>query len=236
MKVDRRLQNVYQSLLNHFGPQGWWPLYSKETGSIEYHKNDYSFPKNEKQSFEISVGAILTQNTSWKNVEKALHHLHQRQLLTPEPIRNLSIHALALIIKSSGYHTQKAKKLHAFVDFLQSGKTMIREHLLDVWGIGQETADSILLYAYRQPTFVIDAYTQRIFERLGFGKKDYGQRQQSFLQHLPNEVALFQEYHALLVALGKDFCKKNKPLCEKCPLRKECNYFLQRTSAADCES
>lgn len=233
--IKHELPLIYQKLGYHFGKQGWWPLYNKKTGRIDYHPGDFSLPRTEEQSFEISVGAILTQNTTWKNAEKALLSLHHHSLLTPEKINNINTDQLAAIIKSSGYHQQKAKKLKAFVTFLASKQKITREHLLRVWGIGPETADSNLLYAYRKPIFVIDAYTKRIMERVGYSEKTYDSLQALFMTALSRDAKLFNEYHALLVALGKAFCKKTNPLCEQCPIKNCCAYFLRKRSSADDE-
>ena len=161
--------------------------------------------------------------------------MHQYGLLTPDSIEKIPLAQLTIIIRSSGYHRQKAKKLKEFVRFLASGKAITRNNLLDVWGIGPETADSILLYAYQQPFFVIDAYTKRIMERIGYHTQTYDELQQIFMISLSHDVNLFNEYHALLVALGKEFCKKTDPLCEHCPLKKQCDYFLRKRSSADGE-
>lgn len=214
------LLKIYSILLKEFKPQKWWPVKSKG--------------KKEKQ-FEICVGAILTQNTSWKNVEKALENLRQEKLLNEKGIRNISEKGLALLIKPAGYYNQKAKKLKKFVEFLQSypleqlEKMPVEEArklLLEVHGIGNETADSILLYALNKPVFVIDAYTKRIFERFfNFKLKDYYEWQQFFSSNLIRDTQLFNEYHALIVELGKNLCKK-KPKCEECPLT-ICSYRRQ---------
>ena len=140
------LKSIYDKLYKEHGPQGWWPINNK------YNKKDFS-EKTEQEKFEISVGAILTQNTSWKNVEKALNRLRENNTLNRKTIKNISQEELAELIKSSGYHNQKARKLKEFTEF---NKEITRENLLTIWGIGQETADSILLYAYNQPIFVID--------------------------------------------------------------------------------
>ncbi len=221
MHPPNHLFSIYHTLLSHYGPQGWWPLYNNKTGKIEYHPGDYSFPKNEQQSFEISVGAILTQNTSWTNVEKALHSLHHAHALAPEKILSLSQQKLALLIHSSGYHNQKAKKLKAFARFIQSGTPVTRNNLLHIWGIGPETADSILLYAHHEPFFVVDAYTTRIFTRYGFPSQSYHDIQQFVMHNLPKKHEIYNELHALLVQLGKQMCKP-KPLCEQCPLQHTC--------------
>ncbi len=161
---------------------------------------------------------ILTQNTSWKNIEEVIKELKIKNLLSKEGIEKINEEKLSIIIRSSGYYKQKARKLKEFVKFLNSGKEITRENLLSIWGIGEETADSILLYAYNKPVFVIDTYTKRIMDRFGFGKLNYMELQSLFMDNLDKDVKLYKEYHALLVKLGKDYCKK-KALCEECPLK-----------------
>lgn len=209
---SKEILTGYKILLKGLGSQYWWPAKSKN--------------KKERQ-FEICIGAILTQNTSWKNVEKALKNLRKEGLLNENGIKNINEKELAVLIKPAGYYNQKAKKLKSFSEFLQYypleklQKMPIGEArtvLLEVHGIGKETADSILLYALSKPIFVIDTYTKRIFERLfNFKLKDYDEWQEFFEKNLEKDTQLFNEYHALIVELGKNFCKK-KPLCEKCPL------------------
>ena len=220
-----QLDSIYCILLDHYGPQGWWPLFNDRTGRIEYHPENYELPQTDNQRFQISLGAILTQNTSWKNVEKTLLALHRARIIVPEKLRSLAVTELATLIKSSGYYTQKAKKIHAFLDFLISGLPVTREHLLAVWGIGPETADSLLLYAYRHPVFVIDTYTKRICSRLSGKKFDhYAELQALFHIALPHDISLYQEYHALLVAHAKRHCTKTNPSCTSCPLQSHCDY------------
>ena len=192
------LNKIYDILYKQFGPQHWWPANSR---------------------FEVIMGAILTQNTNWKNVEKAIKNLKERNLLNKEAIQNIPEKELASLIKPAGYYNQKAKKLKAFVKF--EGE-ITRENLLNIWGIGPETVDSILLYAYNKPIFVIDAYTKRVINRLGYKEQTYDELQTLFMENLPTDEKLFNEFHALLVQLGKNYCK-TKPVCEKCPLRKECS-------------
>lgn len=214
------LTGIYNRLLRHYGPQGWWPLYNNKAERIEYHPNDYSFPKNEEQSFEIIIGAILTQNTSWKNVEKAMEELRKNNALSKAKLEALSTEKIAMLIRSSGYHNQKSRKIKEYMRF---NKEVTRESLLQVWGIGPETADSILLYAYKQPVFVIDAYTKRIMERIGLSFKSYNDLQKTFMDNLPRDHKVYNEFHALLVELGKNVCKK-EPVCNKCPLALSCGY------------
>lgn len=218
--MDKILQ-IYEALLEKYGFQGWWPILDTKSNSSVYNK---SFPKRERTSdekFEICIGAILTQNTAWKNVEKAIYNLKTKKVLSPEKLGSINLKSLAGLIKPSGYYNQKAKKIKEVIKFLKSGKEINRENLLAVWGIGPETADSILLYAYNQPIFVIDAYTKRVMNRLGFKEETYDQLQKLFTQNIPKNVQLYNECHALLVRLGKEFCKK-KPNCKECPILKNC--------------
>jgi len=179
------------------------------------------------------VGAILTQNTNWSNVEKAIENLKKHKLLELSSLYGLPRNKLASLIRSAGYYNVKAKRLKEFLKFLcnthqgnlkkMSSKDAytIRKQLLSVNGIGQETADSILLYALNKPLFVVDAYTKRMLSRHCLIKEDYSYEevQNLFMQNLKNEVKLFNEYHALIVKLGKDICLKSKPKCNICPLR-----------------
>ena len=210
------LMEIYDRLYRAFGPQHWWP------GDT---------------AFEMMVGAILTQNTSWLNVEKAMGVLKRKGVLTPEGLRQLKKPALASMIRSSGYYRIKADRLKAFIEFLWedyggSIKRMgakpadeLREKLLQVKGVGPETADSILLYGVRKPVFVIDAYTRRIIDRLGLapGGGKYADYQKLFIDNLPADVRLYNEYHALFVAQGKNTCRK-KPLCADCCLKPLCRF------------
>jgi len=194
---------IYKKIYDKFGPQGWWPVISNN-------------PK-----LEICIGAILTQNTSWKNVEKSIKNLEENNLLNLKQLKKIKTKKLALLIKSSGYYNQKARKIKEFVRFLSSNKKINRENLLNIWGIGPETADSILLYAYNQPIFVIDAYTKRIFERLGYKEQDYDNLQKFIIKNIPKKTKIYKEYHALLVKLGKEHCR-TKPICNNCPLSSNC--------------
>lgn len=204
---------IYEKLYSYFGPQRWWPA---------------------KTPFEVIVGAILTQNTNWSNVEKAISSLRKYNLLQPEKIYKLPHKRLAALIKSAGYYNIKAGRLKAFMGFLfgayqgslrrMSGVNTpyLRSELLSVKGIGPETADSILLYAFNKPVFVVDAYTKRIFSRHALIKEEgasYDSVQSLFMDNLKANAKLFNEYHALLVRLGKDFCQKRRPKCEVCPLK-----------------
>jgi endonuclease-3 related protein len=204
------LMRIFQRLYGAFGPRHWWP---GET------------------PFEVMVGAILTQNTSWRNVEKAIQNLKARKVLHVRGINQLKRSQLASLIRSSGYFRIKADRLKVFVNFLlenYDGKLKrmmkeevetLRQKLLHVKGIGPETADSILLYGLKKPIFVVDAYTKRILSRHGIisEKASYEEVQRLFMDHLPHKERLFNEYHALFVHLGKTLCKKI-PRCDRCPL------------------
>lgn len=205
-------EEAYELLFRHFGPQGWWPADSP---------------------FEVMVGAVLTQNTNWANVEKAIANLRTADLLSYEALLDCPEGYLAEMIKPSGYYNLKARRLKnllEMIDRLYAGHleslccdqlSSARQNLLSVKGIGPETADSILLYGCEQPIFVIDAYTHRVFSRhnLVAEETDYHSMQEQFSVNLPEETALYNEFHALIVTVAVRYCKKNKPLCEQCPLQ-----------------
>lgn len=206
------LHTYYDALFAAHGPQHWWPGRTR---------------------FEVIVGAILTQNTSWTNVERAITALRKEKLLTVNAVERVSQRELARLIRSSGYFRQKARKLKEFVRFLrsqyhgslsnmfQTPTAALREQLLAIHGIGPETADSILLYAGKLPVFVVDAYTRRILQRHGLarGKESYEDIRKLFEKSLPANRQLFNEYHALIVHAGKHFCRAKAPLCSTCALR-----------------
>jgi endonuclease-3 related protein len=213
------LIKIYDKLLNHFGKQGWWPT------------TDIQNPR-----FEVIVGAILTQQTSWKNVEKAIKNLKDNNPLEPKKLYNLPINKLEQIIKPCGFFRVKSKRLRSFLEFFienydgdldkmfDSSLNNLRENLLSVNGIGPETCDSIILYAGDKPVFVVDAYTIRLCERYPIIKsKKYEEVREFFEKNLPKDLNLFKEFHALIVELGKNYCK-TKPLCEKCPLNEGCKH------------
>ena len=202
--------NLYKTLLNVYGRRNWWPTIS------------------DNKRFEIILGAILTQNTSWKQVEKAIVNLKNNDLISQDAIRKVSLRRLACLIKPSGYFNQKAKRLKIINQFLEENENPTREQLLEVNGIGPETADSILLYAFNQPYFVIDAYTKRIMQRLGYKEESYDELQSLFQNNLPNDYKIYNEFHALFVEHAKTYCRK-KPLCQKCPLNSRCNYIKALT-------
>jgi endonuclease-3 related protein len=213
--MQEQLGDIYDRLYARFGAQHWWPG---------------------DGAFQVIVGAILTQNTAWTNVEKALANLKRARLLNPARMRRAPTARLARLIRPSGYFNLKAKKLKAFTRYLFAAHrgrlarlfrldiATLRAELLAVYGIGPETADSIILYAARKPVFVVDAYTRRIFARLGLSREgaSYDELQRLFMEHLPRDEKLFNEYHALLVTLGKNVCKKRAPNCSVCPLKEIC--------------
>ena len=208
--AGQRLMEMFALLSNHFGPQNWWPA---------------------ETELEMMVGAVLTQNTNWKNVEKAIENLKSRSMLSLEGLHSLSAAELAHEIRPAGYFNIKAKRLKNLISFLvesyqadlslflEDETQNLRQGLLSVKGIGPETADSILLYAARRPVFVIDAYTHRILCRHNMSEEqtDYNELQVLFMDHLPEDLALFNEFHALIVQAGKAYCRR-KPLCNRCPL------------------
>lgn len=231
MNTLKNIDTVYQILLKKFGPQGWWPLFN-------YRKNEftYSGKKNisSDEQFEIILGAILTQNVSWSNVEKCFQNLAETGRITLENIEKMGPESLSASIVSSGYYNQKTKKIFNVItainenfsstnDLKKLPDAELRAFLLSVNGIGPETADSIMLYAYDKKTFVIDAYTKRLFHRLGNldEKSSYNSMQTIFHTQFSGELPDYKEYHALIVALSKDYCRK-KPQCGECPLQSFC--------------
>lgn len=207
------LLRIFRRLLRRRGPAGWWPG---------------------EDGFEVSVGAILTQNTAWTNVEKALAVLRSRGLLSFAQLRAMAPEEIAPLIRSAGCHNVKARRLAALLAFLDEfggrpenmaaeDPRALRARLLAVHGIGRETADSIALYAAGVPLFVVDAYTRRVFSRLGLlkGTEDYDTAQSFFMDRLPRKAQLYNEYHAQIVLLAKDFCRP-RPLCAACPLDGMC--------------
>ncbi len=206
------IEEYFDVLYRALGPQHWWPA---------------------RTPFEVIVGAILTQNTAWTNVEKAIANLRRERLLSPAALERVPQSKLARLIRSSGYFRQKAKKLKAFVRFLRAEfagslakmfrtpTTELREKLLAVHGIGPETADSILLYAGHHPVFVVDAYTKRILARHGLvsEKAGYEDIRALFEKTLPQDAKLYNEFHGLIVMTGKHWCRTKNPRCHECPLQ-----------------
>ncbi|MFP4119191.1 MAG: endonuclease III domain-containing protein [Candidatus Woesearchaeota archaeon] len=213
------IRKLYVKLFEMYGPQGWWPVLD-ENGNQFYHKGDYSYPKTRKQQFEIIIGAILTQNTSWKQVDKSLHALHSLGALEAEKLLLLSDSTLKEAIRYAGYYNQKADRLQRVARwFFQRDENIPRrEELMEMKGIGPETADSILLYAFHQPSFIIDSYTKRVMSGLGFceEKVKYDRLKELFEDNLEKDVILFQEYHALIVEHAKRYytttSKEDDPL------------------------
>ena len=217
--VTISLSRIYYLFFQNYGPQHWWPG---------------------DGLFEMMVGAILTQSTSWTNVEKAIQNLKQTGSLSPPAIRNIDIDRLAALIHSSGYYHVKAKKLKALAGWLAGYDdnlavifakhlTDLRQELLNVYGIGEETADSILLYAAGKPVFVIDAYTRRIISRIGLpvAGSNYADYQKLFMNNMPHNSEVFNEYHALLVEHGKSICRK-LPLCRQCCISGICSFYRSK--------
>jgi endonuclease-3 related protein len=257
------VQQVYLLLYSCYGLQGWWPILSRagESGfdGDGYHPGCYELPVRAAERFEIAAGAILTQNTSWSNVRRALRALLEAGMLNPAAVAAAQEERLARLIRPSGYYNQKAKKLRLFAGYFieraedhgggensigengsnaESGETRVlppgRDELLALWGIGPETADSILLYAYGVPLFVVDAYTRRLAARLSgvpqqTGDLRYEALQELFGAGLPGEDEEQRrrnanEYHALIVAHAKERCTARDPQCRGCPLERECLY------------
>ena len=222
--IGQTLLSIYHQLMARYGPQHWWPA---------------------REPFEVIAGAILTQAAAWGNVEKAIASLEAAGALSPAALRRLSLPELAELIHPCGYYNAKALKLKSFACWLEEyyGDDLdrlfaddtghLRQQLLSVHGIGQETADSIILYAANKPIFVIDAYTRRIISRIGLApvRNSYSGYQALFMEHLPTDVKLFNEYHALLVQLAKDACRR-RPSCQQCCLNHLCQSCAGLTLVA----
>jgi len=218
MVVQQRIERLFRSLAGYYGPLHWWPADSP---------------------WEVVLGAILTQNTAWRNVEQAIAALKATISLTPEALLQLPLGQLEALIRPAGFFRQKAERLQLFARYLveRHGGSLatlldgtleaVRAELLTLKGVGPETADSILLYAGGRPSFVIDAYTRRLLGRLGLltGGESYAEIRHLFMSRLPADADLFNEYHALIVEHCKQFCRK-RPLCDTCPLRVDCPRYL----------
>jgi len=216
--ISQTLLNIYHQLMAHYGPQNWWPA---------------------QEPFEVIVGAILTQSAAWGNVEKAMSNLKSAKSLSPGVLRRLPLSELARLIHPCGYYNAKALKLKSFAYWLGNhyaddlGQLLatdthdLRQQLLSIHGIGQETADSIILYAANKPIFVIDAYTRRIINRIGLApdNNSYTAYQAFFMDNLPADTQFFNEYHALLVCLAKNVCRSH-PLCQQCCLNNICRGYV----------
>lgn len=217
MNKHLRLIKIYKRLLENYGEQNWWPADSK---------------------LECAIGAILTQNTSWNNVEKAIINIKSVMDITIENLSVLSTNELSLLIRPSGFYKQKAKRIKRLIEFINNqyeGKIENMEHenlkslragLLSINGIGPETADCILLYVVNKPVFVIDKYTYRLLYRHGFIVREtsYSEMQNLFMENLENRSGLFGEFHALIVEVGKNHCKK-RAICEDCPINFDTHKF-----------
>ncbi|MGB9734718.1 MAG: endonuclease III domain-containing protein [bacterium] len=213
----QQLEYIYELLFRRFGNRHWWPA---------------------ETAFEVIVGAILTQNTAWKNVERAIANLKKADKLSPDKLYNQPISVIAELIKPSGFYNQKARRLKLMVKYImenyngsikkmcEKDTSELRKELLSINGIGKETADSIILYACNKPIFVVDAYTHRVFSRHGLidEQMGYDEIQEMFMDNLDHDPEMFNEYHALIVELAKNFCK-TKPLCEECPLSELPRYI-----------
>ena len=223
--ISQSLLNIYHQLMAGYGPQYWWPA---------------------PEPFEIIVGAILTQSAAWLNVEKAIANLKEAKALSPRALRRLSHAEVATLIHPCGYYNAKALKLKSFAHWLGEyydddldklfahNTDYLRQQLLAIHGIGQETADSIILYAAGKPIFVIDAYTRRIINRISLApnSNSYAAYQTLFMDNLPADAGLFNEYHALLVGLAKDVCR-NRPLCQRCCLNNLCHYYASLDASSE---
>lgn len=205
--MKEELMNIFNELYEDYGQQNWWP----------------------GEGLEIAIGAVLTQQTNWNNVERALQKLREEDCLNLDCLQKINLERLEELVRPSGYYRVKAKRLKNLVELLKINPFPDRETLLSVKGLGNETVDSILLYLFKKLFFVIDAYTFRIFNRIGlYSGKKYLELQQIFMDNLPNDLQLYQEYHALLVKHAKVCCTKNNPQCETCVIKDNCLFNLER--------
>ncbi|MCX7759859.1 MAG: endonuclease III domain-containing protein [Hydrogenothermaceae bacterium] len=201
--------DIYRLLLDYFGFQNWWPVHQGQDKVVE-----------------ITVGAVLTQNTSWKNVERAIENLIYKDTLSFEKILKMPIEELEYLIKPAGFYKRKSLTLKEVSKLFLNSKEINRQNLLTIKGVGKETADSILLYALDKPYFVIDSYTKRVFSRVGFCEEDisYDELQKVITNSIPKDLEIYKEFHALIVQHCKIFCKK-KPNCLNCPVAEKCKTF-----------
>ncbi len=223
--MDGRFLKVYELLRRAHGPRRWWPV----TPPGETKPLYTGGPRSDLQRFEVAAGAILTQNTAWTNAARAIENLNRLGAISPGAIGRMDVQSLALAIRSAGYFNQKAKRLKTIAAHFRANRKMTREGLLALDGVGPETADSIMLYGFKAPFFVVDAYTRRLFGRLDLvdPSASYEEIRERFERNLPRRVFVYKEYHALIVEHGKLVCRK-APLCEKCLLKKLCLMYLER--------
>ena len=215
------IRKVYDLLLSEYGRQGWWPVTTRKGGEPEY----LGGPRDSRGRFEVAVGAVLVQNTSWKNAAKAVSALSAAGMIDPARLAAAPLEDIAALVRSSGYYNQKARRLGILARyFLELGDGLPeRESLLALEGIGPETADSILLYAYILAFFVVDSYTNRLFSRLGVirGNEGYDRIRGLFEGSLEKSPEIYNEYHALVVAQCKQRCRR-VPDCNECPISALC--------------
>ena len=224
------LNRVYDTLYAAYGPQYWWPVTCASAGERD----------SDATRFEIIVGAVLTQNTAWNNVERAIDCLKKNKLLSVQALASAPLAKIKACVRSAGYYNQKARYLRGIALYLEKNYDgdlekffsqppgSLRHELLSLRGVGPETADSILLYAGGKRFFVVDAYTRRVFARYGIlkGGEDYEEVRSLFEANLPRDEKIYGEFHALIVELAKQACLKRKPLCSNCPLRAKCAKII----------
>jgi len=220
------VEQIYKALHKTYGCQGWWPLTNcnghESIGGGGYHPGNYSLPQTDCQVYEICIGSILTQNVGWVNVEKALRNLLKLEAIHPITLLNMDIELIKEAIRPAGYYNQKTRKLIEFTEFYVTlkGRTPTRKELLGIWGVGKETADSMLLYAFKELGFVVDAYTKRIFHNLGLIREDaeYDEVKALFEKNLAPDLVIYQEYHALIVEHAKRYYTR-KPYGINCTIK-----------------
>ena len=235
----KEIKQIYARLLRAYGPQGWWPV-TNSNGIVPIYQKRKRL--TDKQKFEVMIGAMLTQNTSWDNVEKVMMQLKKQSLIDPISIMNVSRGVLTKTIKGVGYFNKKAERLKLLAQFIKQytqkklqlmSTDTLRELLLSQNGIGSETADSIMLYAFNRPCFVIDAYTKRIIQRITGNREQLSYESLQYLFHseLQQDSDCFNEYHALLVEHAKQCCTKKAPKCNGCPILDICKAGKSATRA-----
>jgi len=238
------LEMLYDKLYSNYDSQGWWPLIdlkpevnpTKRGSYTGYHPGDYRYPRSEKQILEIIIGTILAQSTSWVNAESALWNLAQNNLISEKKLNNIDLEDLAQLIRSSGYFNQKAIKIQNLLQFLRQNPIsllknsdigILRKNLMNIKGVGPETADSIVLYAFNKPSFVVDAYTKRLLSRIGIipQKSNYAFIQNLFHTQISADFVVYNEYHALIVQHCVYVCT-SKPKCSACFLNQYCQKIF----------